>query len=277
MNSRPRYFFVGPQKAGTSWVDAYLRWHGGVALPAEVKETMFFEQFYERGIDWYDSLFPSLVSQETRPFVEVAPTYFSKPEVRERILTHYKNIEIIISVREPVKRTFSSYLHEKRYGFIPPGTGFRQAVEEYHLEDPSRYFHHYSAWKNAVGKDKIHFIRIQDMRDLDGYAQQICRYLAIPYKPVPENLKKRINEADAPRNYFVASVISKMNRWSRKFGLFTMRNMLIQLGLKKFFYSSGKGVPEELKKEDREWLNQHYLREDWIRFEAVLLADKRDS
>ncbi|OAV44308.1 sulfotransferase [Lewinella sp. 4G2] len=258
-------FFVGPQKAGTSWVDAYLRWHGGVALPEDLKETMFFDKFYDNGLPWYVKFYTNAEPDHTR--VEVAPTYFASAEARQRIKEYAPKSSIVVSVRDPAKRTFSSYLHEQRYGFIPAHVGFRKAVEEQNLEDASRYYEHTTAWQQAFGAERIHFLHLTSMKDLDDYARQICTIAGIEFKPVPDELRGRVNEASVPRSYGVASLVSKLNQLSRKLGLLKFRKWLIGLGLKKLIYSGGGDGPASLSVADREWLMEHYLGDDWARFQ----------
>ena len=68
----PDLLFVGPPRTGTTWIDAYLRARGDVLLPSRVKETWFFSQFFDRGVDWYGAHFPPCDSPKRS--AEVDPT-----------------------------------------------------------------------------------------------------------------------------------------------------------------------------------------------------------
>ena len=264
-------FFVGPQKAGTSWVDAYLRAHGGVNLPENVKETIFFEALYDKGIDWYKSLF---TPGHPGPMAEVAPTYFAEPRTMQRIHDHFPNAKIVISVREPGSRTYSSYRHEQRYGFIPAEQSFQEAVEDHHLERPSYYFEYSSLWQQQFSPDQVYFIYQDDMADLDAYARRICTIIGVPFRPVPDELRQRINEADTPRNYLIAKFASKVNRLSRELGLFKFRQAVIDLGLKRLIYAGGNHQKNGLSDVDRQWLMKYYLKDDWQRFQDTFPRER---
>jgi len=262
-------FFVGPQKAGTSWIDSYLRWHGGVDLPKDIKETMFFDKYYAKGKLWYDSLYPVLAG-DNKPRVEVAPTYFAKEEVRERINSLFPKAQIVVSIRPPAKRTFSSFLHEKRYGFISPDTPFKEAVQSSKLYEASLYFKHSQKWEEYFPDRQVHYLYLADMKDVDEYAKQLCALLKITYRPVPEELRGKVNAAATPRSYRLASVISSLNRLSRDLGLRKLRGFIARSPLKKIIYSGGKSNSEALDPEMEKWLMDNFLEEDWQSFQNKL-------
>ena len=68
----PFALFVGPTKSGTTWIHRYLESRGDVALPAQMKETFFFDKVYDNGFDWYANLFPP--ESDGRLRAEVAPS-----------------------------------------------------------------------------------------------------------------------------------------------------------------------------------------------------------
>jgi len=43
----------GPQRTGSTWLDRVLRAHPALCLPENVKETKFFDQHFNKGLDWY--------------------------------------------------------------------------------------------------------------------------------------------------------------------------------------------------------------------------------
>lgn len=45
----PAVIFVGPTKCGTTWIDTYLREREEVVLPADCKETFFFDKAFNKG------------------------------------------------------------------------------------------------------------------------------------------------------------------------------------------------------------------------------------
>src|SRR6202166_3585681 len=80
----PQIIHVGPERTGTTWVHRVLEGH--VDLPYGVKETRFFTNFYDKGIDWYARHFRYATGE--RRVAEICPNYFFKTEALERIKTH---------------------------------------------------------------------------------------------------------------------------------------------------------------------------------------------
>ena len=106
MNGRlPDFIAVGPARTGTTWLHGVL--FQRVSLPKGTKETRYFDSFYDKGIDWYRAYFSDCPAD--RPVGEVAPTYFQKPEVRERIARDVPGCRIICTLRDPVARAYSLY------------------------------------------------------------------------------------------------------------------------------------------------------------------------
>src|SRR5438046_10530825 len=66
----PDFLCVGPGRTGTTWLHAVLSGH--VGLPRGVKETRFWGQHYDRGVEWYADHFggcdPELPIGEACPY-----------------------------------------------------------------------------------------------------------------------------------------------------------------------------------------------------------------
>lgn len=77
----PDFIATGSARTGITWLHGVL--YHRVSLPRETKETHYFDWFYGKGLDWYRAYFADCPSD--RPMGEIAPTYFHKPEMRERI------------------------------------------------------------------------------------------------------------------------------------------------------------------------------------------------
>src|SRR5580704_8422377 len=101
----PDFFAVGPQRTGTTWLHEVMKPHLG--LPRGIKETDFFLKNYSRGMRWYLECFegypPGL------HLGEVDPNYFGEDIARERIAKDVPNAKIVVTLRDPVDRAYSSY------------------------------------------------------------------------------------------------------------------------------------------------------------------------
>jgi sulfotransferase family protein len=145
----PDFLILGAQKAGTTALYAYLRWHPEITGPS-FKEVSFFDRHYAKGERWYRAHMPvrrrSLVG-------EASPSYLFHPLAPERVAGMLPGARLIVLLRTPVGRAFSHYQHEVALGREP--LSFEDAVDredermegelERMLRDPS-YFS--LAWWN---------------------------------------------------------------------------------------------------------------------------------
>jgi hypothetical protein len=145
----PDFLILGAQKAGTTALYAYLRWHPDITGPS-FKEVSFFDRHYAHGERWYRGHFPV----RRRALVgEASPSYLFHPQAPERVARMLPDARLIALLRNPAERAFSHYQHEVALGREP--LSFEDAIDqedermrgelERMLRDPS-YFSH--AWWN---------------------------------------------------------------------------------------------------------------------------------
>ena len=108
----PDFLILGAQKAGTTALYAYLRWHPHVTGPS-FKEVSFFDRHYARGERWYRAHLPV----RRRALVgEASPSYLFHPLAPERVARMLPEARLIALLRNPVDRAFSHYQHEVALG-----------------------------------------------------------------------------------------------------------------------------------------------------------------
>ena len=247
--------FVGPEKTGTSWVDTYLRSHPEVALPEKVKETYFFDRHYDKGIAWYESMFGGddandHSSKQCR--VEVAPSYFKEPDVPERIRSHYPQVQIIISLREPVARTESMYRHLVSNGWTT--ASIAQAIEsEPWLMAGSKYATGVRRWREAFPAAQVHVLQFEHLKSNPiQYARQICEAIGIDPQGVGDELiGKRVNAARNARSPLLAMMARKAIYATRAVGGYTFIELLKKAGVGNLIWSKGKS-DSSISAEDRQ-------------------------
>jgi Sulfotransferase domain len=122
----PDFLILGAQKAGTTALYAYLRWHPEITGPS-FKEISFFDRHYARGETWYRAHLPARprqwVARRRRgrwPEVgEASPSYLFHPLAPERVAALLPEARLISVLRDPVDRAFSHYQHEVALGREP--------------------------------------------------------------------------------------------------------------------------------------------------------------
>ena len=120
----PGFLILGAQKAGTTALYAYLRWHPGITGPAW-KEVSYFDRHYRRGVHWYRGHFPLRPGE--RLVGEASPGYLFHPLAPERVWATVPDARLIVLLRDPVDRALSHYHHEVALGREP--LTFEEAIE----------------------------------------------------------------------------------------------------------------------------------------------------
>ena len=108
----PDFLILGAQKAGTTALYAYLRWHPQITGPS-FKEVSFFDRHYARGERWYRAHLPI---RRGGIAGEASPSYLFHPLAPERVARMLPDVRLIALLREPVGRAFSHYQHEVALG-----------------------------------------------------------------------------------------------------------------------------------------------------------------
>lgn len=113
----PTALIIGPMKAGTTWIYDYLSWRGDVCLPQGVKETFFFDRNWDKGVTWYARHFHAHKTCDCEVIVEVAPSLFHHPDAPGYVRDTLGQVQLIVTIRDPVDRAWSHYQHLRSKGY----------------------------------------------------------------------------------------------------------------------------------------------------------------
>jgi hypothetical protein len=109
----PDFLVIGAQKAGTTALYAYLRWHPSIGGPFW-KEVSFFDRHWSRGEAWYRGQFP--LRRDGMLVGEASPSYVFHPLAPQRVFSVVPDTKLIVLLREPGDRAYSQYQHEVALG-----------------------------------------------------------------------------------------------------------------------------------------------------------------
>lgn len=112
----PDFLVIGAQKAGTTALYAYLRWHPQITGPSW-KEVSFFDRHWWRGEPWYRGQFP--LRSGGKLVGEASPSYLFHPLAPERARAVVPEAKLVALLRDPVDRAYSQYQHEVSLGREP--------------------------------------------------------------------------------------------------------------------------------------------------------------
>ncbi|MHB8383409.1 MAG: sulfotransferase family protein [Candidatus Binataceae bacterium] len=234
----PDFIAVGPQRTGTTWLHQVLTGH--VGLPSS-KETDFFLDNFARGADWYLAFFAACPA--ATPMGEVDPNYFGVPAARERISATIPRCRIVVSLRDPTERAWSSYRTMRRDAWTRGGfedTVMRNGI----IRESSRYAFHLANWQRDFGAERVLVCLYDDLEaDPQAYLDRICEFIGAPAVAVRGTAaaRERVNAVtEAPRSRKLAQSARDardwlaMHRWNRT------SQALERLGVWRFAFSGGE-------------------------------------
>ena len=192
----PDFLIIGAAKSGTTSLYKYLSRHPQIYLSA-IKEPQFFavDSKYERGIEWYSSLFndarPEQICGEASTDYTKLPLY---PKTADRIVRHLPNVKMIYIMRHPVERAYSHYVHLER------GRKIELTFKDYCQKnsvclDTSYYIQQIHHYLDLFPKESFLFLLMEDLiHNPDRTLRQICKFIGVDEsisltsnEPVTEN------------------------------------------------------------------------------------------
>jgi len=120
----PNFIIIGPPKCASTSLHFYLGQHPEI-FTTKVKETRFFSLHYDKGMNYYAEYFED--AGNAKAIGEATPSYSFLPFVADRIKQHFPGIKLILCFRNPMDRTFSSWLMQKGMG--KEKLSLREAIE----------------------------------------------------------------------------------------------------------------------------------------------------
>ena len=205
----PTFIIAGAAKSGTSSLWYYLKGHPDVFVVPE-KELNFFsdDDVFGRGVDWYASKF--LEGATKKACGEASPTYLFSETALQRMARVVPNVRLIVSLRNPVDRAHSHYLHARYYGM--ERRTFREAVDEERRAPDgrkwpfylafSRYYQQIMTVLRYFAPEQLLVLLLEDLIHEPVQAfRRVCDHVGVDPSIVPPNVGKVTNtyrESRAP-------------------------------------------------------------------------------
>ncbi len=200
--SVPNFLYIGPDKAGSSWLHEVLITHPQVFMP-EAKDLYFFDRYYDRGLPWYLGHFDG-AQQRHRIVGEVCQDYLFHPEAAARIAECLPDVRLMVTLRDPADRAFSSYLYMLKHG-IAPGS-FLEALETRpELLDHGRYATALRQYLDRFRRSRIHVAVFDDLADdPQRFVDDLLAWLGLDPLVLSEELRKERLPASRARSLLIA-------------------------------------------------------------------------
>ena len=189
---------IGAPKCATSWIAECLVEHPEVCIPQ--KELHFFEKNYSKGIVWYLDYFKDCKNKVKGEFT---PQYLSFEKAPERIKKYFPDVRLIVCLRNPIERAYSSYWHKRnKFGI---DSSFEKVIEEMpEIKERSMYYKQLRNYLRYFKKRQILILIYEDIEeDPAAFIKKVYRFLDIDKNVIPPSLNKRVN---ITRRYKIAGV-----------------------------------------------------------------------
>ena len=122
----PDFIIIGVGRAGTTALYSYLIQHPLIVAAStdnneSVADLHFFEYIISNNIQWYKSHFPISFSKSNNhknSFItgEYTSTYMYHPHVPKRIFNLLPKIKLIVILRNPIDKAYSTYQQQFQFG-----------------------------------------------------------------------------------------------------------------------------------------------------------------
>jgi hypothetical protein len=253
----PEIIGAGPGRTGTTWLHRVLEDH--VDLPYGVKETQFFSNYYDKGIDWYARHFRYATG--ARKIVEICP-YLFDPLAPDRIKAHIPDCRVIVTLRDPVEHSFSAYKMIAHYAWVRGS--FDEALKSRPNLGGNRYAFFLSKWFENFGRENVLVTMYDELRaDPETYLNRVTDFMAIDRIAIsarPE-ISGDVHSFDrAPKNLRLARRATRLMYWFKARQAYGVINFLDRCGVWDFCH--GRGDPfGRLTPDQEERLRQRNLPE----------------
>jgi len=244
----PDAVILGAMKSGTSSLHHYLVQQPGVIEPLR-KEVHYFDVNVERGERWYRAHF----GREGEPGLNLdsSPYYLFHPAVPRRLHELLPDAKLIVLLRDPVRRAYSHYWHERdkgreRLSFEDAiaAEADRLANSEQRLADGtlarSREHQHFSylargryaeqldRWWAVFPHEQLLVLKFEDLaREPLEALNRTLNFLGLPraasvslearntrkYSPLAETTAARLREYFEPHNQRLEALLGRPMGW----------------------------------------------------------------
>lgn len=230
-------------------------------MPSRRKEIRFFDQHFERGLDWYRSFFCSPAEADQYDVIgEISPQYFYSDLAPERIAVTLPDVSLLLILRHPVDRAYS------HYGFTVQRGNYRGSFEQFIAERPQAlewgfYSRYAKRFQRHFDKSRMLSLVYEDARrSYEETVVRVATFLGIdPGKFSAESFSRRVNQSSVPRLGAFSSAAVKVGRRLRRAGIEPVVDLVQRLGAQRFIERGGPLPP--VNPELRLELSQRFERE----------------
>lgn len=275
----PNFIVGGAPKAGTTSLYHYLASHPDIFM-CRIKEPDYFHKHYDRGVDWYASLFEGHTTECA--VGEASPGTLASPEAVERIYALVPAMRFVFVLRDPVERAHSQYLYALNMGTQSATPSFSTFIRD--ESDPWRnrlvelgmYADQLERYAERFGRGQLYVFLFEDLkRDREGSLRKIYKFLGVdPEAASNYSVQDEHNVTAYPRSLgayrFIRALWDPVRDRMGSTGLEQLHPL--RSWIRAHFFTTDRRAKPPLSDHDRTYLAEIY-RESNGRVEAFLGRD----
>lgn len=270
----PTFLYIGAAKSGSSWIFEALDAHPDVFVPP-AKDIMFFDKFYDRGMDWYLSYFAKAGASQARG--ELSHDYFLSSGTAQRIHERLPGVKLICCLRESVEYMISHYQYNrsKTFKYNAPGEPAGSMSFETFIRHPEvvplvDYYNNLKPFFDLFPRDQILVLYYDDLRtDVRAFAHTLYTFLGVDPHFEPWCLTERVNEAGNARAQWLAVLSYEIGLLVRKLGFANVVGRVKRNRLFNALLYTTEGEAFEIGAEARREVYETYSK-DYSKLEGLL-------
>ena len=219
---------IGAGRSGTTSLFAYMNAHRDICF-SSIKEVHYFsiDELYARGENYYHSFFRKYHGE---PVIASADTYLLMDHrAVSRIHAYNPEMKIIVMLRDPVARAYSSYNYSVNFGHHDAYPSFLDSInEEKHIAGESDivyrnnvghfygslYYEHLRKWAALFPREQFLFLKTRDLKDNpEQFSAKLFSFLNLPDI---QGKIEQVNAAAVPKNKQVEQLFLNRNTVIRR-------------------------------------------------------------
>lgn len=233
--TKPGFFIIGAQKAGTTSLAALLDAVPAISL-SRPKEPMLFcfddfsvhrNEFLHPEARWSQHCWDreedraKLLEAYANCFAHAPPgdllgeastTYAPSPRAAERIAEYAPEARIIMVLRNPIDRAYSAYWHSLRKGLATRSFEHEIRFGGVPLLEFGRYREQLNRYVDLFGRENVHVVHFENLiRDESETLRGLLDYLNVP-APAEWPQVPRLNESFYPRSRLAHGLLISVMR-----------------------------------------------------------------
>jgi hypothetical protein len=250
------FVVIGPGKSGTTWAYRLLQAHPEVCV-ATAKETMFFDDHYHRGVDWYHRFYAACGGHKA--VGEVCNSYIFSEEAPGRMRAYNPALKLVASPRNPIDRAFSNYLFFLRNDQV--AGSFEDAVAARpDLLVQGLYARHLERYLACFPRRQLLVLAFDDLRrDPLAFARELLEFIGVDPDHVPGVAADKVLGASRPRSRAAARLVKRAAVAVRRAGMPDVVTRVKSGSLPRLLYRQyGEGEYPTMRAETRAELVRYF-------------------